>query len=52
MGLSEQVDVRRKKKKCMLTSKFLSCMVDVGGKIHCNQKISFGTRQLGCDKRH
>lgn len=38
MGLSEQVDVRRKKKKSMLTSKFLACMVDVGGKISLQPK--------------
>lgn len=45
MGLSEKVDVRRKKKKFMLTYKFLAYMVDDGGKIHCNQKITFGIRQ-------
>lgn len=49
MGLSEKVDVRRKKKKFMLTYKFLVYMVDGGGKLHRNQKITFGIRQLGCD---
>lgn len=38
MGLSEQVDVKRKKKKFMLTSKFLAYMMDGGGKFILNRR--------------
>ena len=44
---SERVGVERKEEESVLTSKFLSCIVNGGGgEIHCNQKMSFQTARM------